>query len=94
MRQQFKLNFFERPSDQKRAAKKEEGRGGSASWSGSQEALSVGSVGTHTEGHAAAARARSIYSAGRIGVNRMPSFLFILDKVEIADQQRHVLSHH
>ena len=25
LRQQFKLNFFERPSDQKRAAKKEEG---------------------------------------------------------------------
>ena len=58
LRQQFKLNFFERPSDQKRAAKNEEGRGGSASWSGSQEALSVGSVGTHTEGHAAAAAAR------------------------------------
>ena len=54
LRQQFKLNFFERPSDQKRAAKKEEGEG-SASWSGRKRPrASVGSVGTHTEGHAAA----------------------------------------
>ena len=41
----IQTQFFERPSDQKRAAKKEEG---SASWSGSQEALSVRGLSGHT----------------------------------------------
>ena len=44
----IQTQFFERPSDQKRAVKKEEGRGGSASWSGSQEALSVRGLCGHT----------------------------------------------
>ena len=70
--QQFKLNFLNDLLT--KSAGEEEG----GSW--------MGSVGTH---RVTLRRRRrrwrwSIYSAGRIGVNRMPSFLFIRDKVEIA----------